>query len=184
MENLLFSFKAMHKALGGIETEVSVFDNRVQLKRKISGVLSLTVKLPHETTVYYNDLSGINFVKPMGMNGIGWIELSGISVGGSAVKTVDVQGKMLNNVDVVNALGNPYCIVFNKDKKDMESHYNRVKGIFHEYKNKAGNGVNVINTVQDETALDKIKKLKDLLDAGAICQEEFDEKKRGLMDNI
>ena len=36
----------------------------------------------------------------------------------------------------------------------------------------------------EESALDKIKKLKELLDLGVISQEEFDEKKQKLMDSI
>ena len=181
----LFNFKALHKALGGIETDASVFDDRISLKRKVSGVLALTVKLPSETTVFYSDLSAINFVSPTGINGIGWIELSGVSTNSGTMKTVDVNGKMLNNVDTVNALGNPYCIVFNKDKKEMELCYNKLKDAYQEYKSKEkGSSTTIINQSQEESSLDKIKKLKDLLDIGAISQEEFEEKKKTLMDNI
>lgn len=185
MANIIFSFKALHKALGGIETEVSVYDDRISLKRKISGVLALTVKLPSETTVFYNDLSAINLVEPSGINGIGWIELSGISINGGTMKTVDVNGKVLNNVDTVNALGNPYCIVFNKDKNEMKDYFNKLRDAYQEYKSKEKNSsTTIINQNQEESSLDKIKKLKDLLDIGAISQEEFDEKKKTLMNNI
>ena len=172
MANIIFSFKALHKALGGIETEVSVYDDRISLKRKISGVLALTVKLPSETTVFYNDLSAINLVEPSGING-------------GTMKTVDVNGKVLNNVDTVNALGNPYCIVFNKDKNEMKDYFNKLRDAYQEYKSKEKNSsTTIINQNQEESSLDKIKKLKDLLDIGAISQEEFDEKKKTLMNNI
>lgn len=184
MDNLILSFKAAHKALGGIETDVLVYDDKIILKRKVSGIISMNVRLPAETTAYYSELAGINFVKPSGLNGIGWIELVGISTSGKTMKTVDVNGKLINNVDSVNALGNPYCIAFNKDKSDMEKHYNRMKEIFNEYKANSSSGVNIINAAQEESALDKIKKLKELLDVGAISQEEFDEKKNSLMNNI
>ena len=38
--------------------------------------------------------------------------------------------------------------------------------------------------VSDESALDKIKKLKELLDLGAISEEEFEEKKSNLMEKL
>lgn len=184
MEKFLFSFNAVHKAIGRIETEVSVFDSKVVMKRKISGVFSMTVKLPVETVVYFSDLSAVNFSASSGMTP-GWIELSGISTAGGIVKAVNVKGTMINNVDAVNALNNPYCIVFNKDKADMEINYGRLRDVFQEYKSKnAAGGVNVINNIQEESGLDKIRKLKELLDLGAISQEEFDEKKKLLMNEI
>lgn len=39
-------------------------------------------------------------------------------------------------------------------------------------------------SVSDESALDKIKKLKELLDLGAISVEEFEKKKSDLMDKL
>ena len=39
----------------------------------------------------------------------------------------------------------------------------------------------VINNVQETTNADELKKFKDLLDSGAITQEEFDEKKKQLL---
>lgn len=39
----------------------------------------------------------------------------------------------------------------------------------------------VINNIQETTNADEIKKYKDLLDSGAITQEEFDEKKKQLL---
>ncbi len=39
----------------------------------------------------------------------------------------------------------------------------------------------VINNIQETTSADELKKYKDLLDAGAITQEEFDAKKKQLL---
>ena len=41
-----------------------------------------------------------------------------------------------------------------------------------------------INVSSESDPLDKLKKLKDLLDSGIISQEEFEEKKKTLMDQI
>ena len=185
MGQVLFSFKASHKAMGGIETDVEVFEDKIELKRKVSGVIAMNTKLPSVTTAYYDDLQGINYVKPTLSSGnIGWIELVGISQSGKVTQMVDVNRSMINNVDIVNGLKNPYCIVFNKNKNEMEECYFKLKDIFDKYVAKARSAKGVTNIIQDETALDKIKKLKDLLDIGAISQEEFEEKKTNLMKNI
>ena len=104
MEKELFAFKAVHKALGVIETTVTVYNNKITMVRRLTGVLAMNVKLPSETTVYYRDLSGMNFNKPTLINSVGWIELSGVSGNTTTMKTVDVNGKMFSNVDTVSAL--------------------------------------------------------------------------------
>ena len=43
------------------------------------------------------------------------------------------------------------------------------------------NGQNVVTPL---SAADELKKYKDLLDAGVITQEEFDEKKKQLLNNL
>lgn len=91
-------------------------------------------KLPSETTVYYDDLSGMNFNKPTMLNNVGWIELCGITRNSSTLKTIDVNGKMFNNADLVNTISNPYCIVFNKEKNEAEEFYTKLKKSFEEYK--------------------------------------------------
>jgi hypothetical protein len=37
----IFRFKALHKAMGGIETDAVIYDNKIELKRKISGIVSM-----------------------------------------------------------------------------------------------------------------------------------------------
>jgi hypothetical protein len=181
----LFRFKALHKAMGGIETDVFVFDNKIELRRKVSGIISMNTKLPTETIAYYKDLTAINFVRPSLSSGnIGWIELVGISRDKNVTSTVDANWKMISNVDTVNGLKNPYNIAFNKNHREMEGYYNRIKELFEEFISQNQNVQNITNITNEESALDKIKKLKELLDLGVISQEEFDEKKQKLMDSI
>lgn len=185
MGKLLFEFKAVHKALGGIETDVAVYDNKIELKRKVSGVIAMNTKLPSETIAYYNDLMAINYVKPtLSSSNIGWIELVGISRDKNVMETVDVNKAIFSNVDTVNSLKNPYCIAFNKNKSEMEAFYNRMKDIFETYNAESKHAQGISAVVQSESSLDKIKKLKDLLDMGAISEAEFDEKKKELLNNI
>lgn len=185
MGQVLFSFKASHKAMGGIETDVEVYEDKIELKRKVSGVIAMNTKLPTVTTAYYEELKGINFVKPTLSSGnIGWIELVGISRDRNVTQMVDVNKALISNADIVNGLKNPYCIVFNKNKDEMEVCYLKIKDVFDKYVVKARSTRGVTNIIQDETSLDKIRKLKELLDIGAISQEEFEAKKIDLMKNI
>ncbi|GFI31676.1 hypothetical protein IMSAGC013_03074 [Lachnospiraceae bacterium] len=55
----IFRFKAQHKAMGGIETDAVIYDNKIELKRKMSGIVSMNTKMPTETVVYYKDLMGL-----------------------------------------------------------------------------------------------------------------------------
>lgn len=48
--------------------------------------------------------------------------------------------------------------------------------------NKATVQKTVINNIKENTNADELKKYKDLLDSGAITQEEFDEKKKQLLN--
>lgn len=181
----IFRFKALHKAMGGIETDVTVFDNKIELHRKVSGIISMNTKLPSETVAYYKDLEAVNFVKPsLAAGNIGWIELVGISRDKNVMSTVDANMKLISNVDTVNGLKNPYNIAFNKNHREMESYYKRIKEVFEEFASNNQNIQGATNIINEESALDKIKKLKDLLDLGAISQEEFDEKKEKLMNGI
>ena len=66
----------------------------------------------------------------------------------------------------------------------MEENYLKLKKVFDEYKaNENGAGV-VNNIVQEETTLDKIKKLKELLDMDAISLDEYEEKKKAFLGSI
>jgi hypothetical protein len=184
VSNLVFEFVAEHKALGGIVSKVSVFEERVIIERKISGVFKATVHLPTTTTVFFKDISGIIHNEPsLRTTNIGWIEFSGVNRGGATIGTVDVNGKVINNIEITNAIKNPYCIVFNKDSKRLKDDFSRLYDVFVASKEKDTSGQN-IQVVSEETPLDKIKKLKELLELGAITQEVFDEKKEKLLAQI
>lgn len=187
MSKLLFSFNAIHKAMGGVETEVQVYSDKIELKRKLKGVLAVTSKLPNETTVYYKDIASVIYNKPsIASSKIGWIELVGINRNsGGVVETKELKsGLTISNVNTVNSLNNPYCISFNKNKNEMEDYYLKIRETFEKYQEDNSSHI-VQNVIEDkETALDKIKKLKELLDIGAINEQEYNEKKSELMKNI
>ena len=56
----------------------------------------------------------------------------------------DIENALDNNVDTVNALGNPYCIVFNKDKNEMKDYFNKLRDAYQEYKSKEKNSSTTI----------------------------------------
>ena len=65
-------------------------------------------------------------------------------------------------------------------EKDSELLYNKLRDLVAEAQ-KGGGGTTIINQIDP---MDQLKKLKDLLDAGILSQEEFEEKKKALLDKI
>ena len=64
---------------------------------------------------------------------------------------------------------------------DSEQLYNQLRELVSKSQKSSGGGTTVINQIDP---MDQLKKLKDLLDAGILSQEEFEEKKKALLDKI
>ncbi len=186
MSKLIFEFNVEHKALGSIVSKISVYEERVEIERTISGVLRATVKLPTTTSVYFKDITGILHREPsfLSTGNMGYIEFSGIHRNTSTIGTVNVKGKIISNIEMTNAIQNPYCVVYSKDAKAVKENFKRLYEIFIKLKETNISTQNVQIVKNEESALDKIKKLKELLELGAITQAEFDEKKAVLMQKI
>lgn len=179
MSNKIFEFKALHKTLGSIETDVIVYDDKVEMNRKVTGILATTVKLPTEKTVYFSDLETINYSDPTHISGkMEWIELVSNSHNSRVVRTVEAVG--LGGDIVVSAMNDPCCVFFSKNNKEMRNCYEKLRSIFNNYCENTSNK----NESFGESPLDKLKKLKELLDIGAINQEEFDKKKAEILSQI
>ncbi|MEY4276460.1 MAG: hypothetical protein RIS26_923 [Actinomycetota bacterium] len=67
------------------------------------------------------------------------------------------------------------------EEGDSEAFYNILRDLVAEAQKGGGGTTTVINQVDP---MDQLKKLKDLLDAGILSQEEFEEKKKALLDKI
>ncbi len=76
-----------------------------------------------------------------------------------------------------------YSIIFRKDNAQAEKYIQRIKEIYQEFKNNHTPNV-VNNVVQEESAIEKLKKLKEIYDLNIITEEEYEEKRNKLLQEI
>lgn len=192
---VLFEFDAQHKGIGSIYTNVRMYEDRIVLTRQLTGIIATNVSLPAETTVFYKDIQAINFTpaqKGFFATGIGWIALAVIAGNVNGItKTVNVTNYGLvgnNSVDAISAMQSPYNIVYSTNKESVPGYYSKMKQIYEEYllKSKQQDAGQSNSTVANnaQSPIEQIKRLKELLDIGAISQEEYDKKKEKLLAEI
>lgn len=138
---LIFEFYTEYKDFGSIETKVSVYEECVVIDRRICGVFAAEVRIPTTTVIYFEDIADISHViykKPsfMSTKTLGWIDFSGNGNGNSATDTVDTEGEATDKTDLNNVLRNQYCVVYNKDSKNIKKSFMRLYDIFTEWKEK------------------------------------------------
>ena len=76
-----------------------------------------------------------------------------------------------------------YSIIFRKDNAQAEKYIRRIQEIYQEFKNNhTPSAVN--NVVQGESAIEKLKKLKEIYDLNIITEEEYEEKRNKLLQEI
>lgn len=94
-----------------------------------------------------------------------------------------IAGEIAKNVGAVNGAIDENIIYFSGSKKDTISKYNEaaeeIKKYVEDFNSNQNNTVVVQNV---KSPVEQVKELKELLDMGAISQEEFDKKKKELLD--
>ena len=76
-----------------------------------------------------------------------------------------------------------YSMIFRKDNAQAEKYIRRIQEIYQEFKNNhTPSAVN--NVVQGESAIEKLKKLKEIYDLNIITEEEYEEKRNKLLQEI
>lgn len=148
---------------GGVGDKLTVFEDRIVIKHK--GALNFMAMGIHgDKTIYYSDLTSIQY------------KAGGILAG-------HIQFSLLGGNEsrggVLSAASDENTITFNANKnaeaqKICDYLNNKLKEI------KNAKNTPVIQTAQ-LSAADELKQFKDLLDIGAITQEEFDAKKKQLL---
>ena len=156
MSNLIYDLK------GCRGRNIQVFDDKVILTVKAGLGSFITGNVSDgEKTIYYTDCIGVQFKK------------SGLQIGYLQFETA---GGIMNNR--ANNFFNENTFTWDKPQQSnekMEEVSKYVKGRVDYYKN-AKNA-----PVAAATPADEIKKYKELLDMGAISQEDFDAKKKQLL---
>ncbi len=149
---------------GGVGDRLHVFEDKVILQHK--GVLNFfAMGVKGDKTLYYSDITSVQFKKP----GVaaGYIQFA-------------IPGGVEATGGVFNATTDENTVTFNGDAEFIAYVEEAVKYIeekIGEYKR--GKGGTTI--VQALSAADEPKKYKELLEMGAITQEEFDAKKKELL---
>lgn len=145
----------------GINSSVYLMENKIIIRHK-GGLNALTKGLTGEKVIPIKSITAIQFKKPSGTNGyIQFATLSGEATGGVLDATRDENSVLFNN----------------KQEAEFAAFRDRIQALID---GQSTGGV----VTQQLDPLDQLKKLKELLDAGILSQDEFDEKKKTLMDKI
>lgn len=122
-----------------------------------------------EKTVMINQISGVQ-IKKVGL-ARGYIQF--IMAGTKEAKSGVIGGKIDENI--------VYSDSFFKNKNNqINSNFEEIKKYIEEFNSNQNNNTTIIQNVK--SPVEQVKELKELLDMGAISQEEFDIKKKELLN--
>lgn len=180
MDTVLYEFSVATRwtLFASFTSDVKVYENRVHIER--TGRLD---SVPEEVTVYFDNVSGINYTKDTDYL-LSYISFTGMSQSSAQSITGMEIGKVMVGTASANPWKDPYGIVFKLNMyEEGKEYYQKLLEIFNNYKNSQKPKVATNNNPQ-ESSLDKLKKLKDLYDAGIITEQEYEEKRLKLLDEI
>jgi len=153
MDDKIYSIK------GSEGRQIDVYEDKAVITCKPSfGALFSTVPFNNENTIYYKDCVGVQFKK------------SGFTVGHLQLETPSSQkGLRADNSFIFESMK------VSNDK--MEEVYQYILKRVEAVKNEKDE-----NSKEKLSVADEIKKFKELLDMGAITQDEFEQKKKELLN--
>lgn len=152
------------KNLGTGKTIVRIDNNKLTIIRK--GVRSfLNYGLKGEKTIMLNQISAVQ-MKKTGM-AAGYIQFV-------------LPGSRESKRGLQDALKDENTVTFNMDPKNANANAEEIKNYIEEYNANQSNGTTVVQNVK--SPVEQVKELKELLDMGAISQEEFEKKKKDILD--
>lgn len=182
VEGSVHTFDTSVKALGlEYDTSVYVFPDKIRIFR--SGRLS---GLPEENTIYFRDVTS---VVSGDLNGIAWITFvipgAGSVIGGRQNAVAVGGGAITLTQTVTIPYNDPGAIVFARNEEHVaKREYQVIKEYYDSFKSIEHPQVMTVNAVQQDSAVDKLKKLKELKDMGILSDEEYEEKRRKLLAEI
>ena len=152
---------AIYEFDGGVGDILFVYEDRIVIRHK--GVLNFfAMGMKGDKTVYLSDITSVQ-LKKVGMLTAGYLQFS-------------LPGGNENNKGVFGATQDENSITFGADKNDKAEEIAN-------YLNEALRRIKTLsNTPNANSASDEIRKFKNLLDEGIITQEEFDIKKKQLLN--
>ena len=151
---------------------ILVYNDRVVIKR--TGLFALASQgIKGDTTFFYRNLSGVDYKKPGWTNGYMRFVTAGTSTQNSktGLFSTPLESAQDPNTVILRA--------FNRKVPELsEEIYNLIMKKISEVQTNSNNSLNSSNTA---SSAEEIKQYKELLDEGIITQEEFDAKKKQLL---
>lgn len=154
-------------AMGG-KSIIRISDNTLTISRP--GLVSkMAMGFTGEKTILINQISGVQ-IKKVGF-ARGYIQF--ILAGTKEVKSGIIGGKIDENVVYSDSS-------FKRSNKEINADFEEIKKYIEEFNANQKSNNTVVQNIK--TPIEQIKDLKELLDMGAITQEEFDKKKKELLN--
>ena len=157
--------KIIYEFDGGVGDILFVYDDRIVIQHK--GVLNLfAMGLKGDKTIYFNNITSVQLKK--GGWTAGYLQFS-------------ILGGRENVAGVLGATQDENTITFNSNKNDEAE---KIAEYINKKLSEIRNGFmqpQVVSTAPTSSPADEIRKYKELLDMGAITQEEFDAKKKQIL---
>lgn len=181
MDNLIFEFSATSGYLRGKTTaNVKVYKDRIIIQRDTKWA-----NIPKELTLSFTDILTITYDENKSNAWISFAVPSALP--NSQMKSVQPvyamrPGEIVITPSIKTApFGEAYAIIFPKAQKDeAKTYYKQLL----ELNKKARDQGKATPAASQESTLDKLKKLKELLDMGVLSEDEYEEKRRELLQLI
>lgn len=153
--------------MGG-KSIIKINGNTLTISRP--GLMSkMSLGFTGEKTVMINQISGVQ-IKKVGL-ARGYIQF--IMAGTKEAKSGIIGGKIDENI--------VYSDSFFKNKNNqINSSFEEIKKYIEDFNSNQNGNTTIVQNVK--SPVEQVKELKELLDMGAISQEEFDKKKKELLD--
>lgn len=151
----------------GGKSIIKINGNTLTISRP--GLMSkMSLGFTGDKTIMINQISGVQ-IKKVGL-ARGYIQF--IIAGTKEVKSGIIGGKIDENVVYSDSS-------FKKSNKQINDDFEEIKKYIEDF-NSNQNNTTVVQNVK--SPVEQVKELKELLDIGAISQEEFDKKKKELLN--
>lgn len=181
MDNLIFEFSATSGYLRGKTTaNVKVYKDRIIIQRDTKWA-----NIPKELTLSFTDILTITYDENKSNAWISFAVPSALP--NSQMKSVQPvyamrPGEIVITPNIKTApFGEAYAIVFPKSQKDeAQAYYKQLLELNKEARSQG----KATSTVSQESALDRLKKLKELLDMGVLSEDEYEKKRKELLELI
>ena len=156
----------IYKLDGGAKDVLYVYEDRVVISHR-GALNALAMGIKGDKTIYYTDITSVQFKKPAWT--AGYIQFS-------------LPGGNENQGGVFSAMSDENTISLLAGDERIIQQANEVVEFINQKIREVKAGTKTAPTViQQISAADELKKFKELLDMGIITQEEFDAKKKQLL---